>query len=458
MTAQMAVPGMKAIMIGTKTEMLFAILPGDLDPASGEPIESKAKAVADTLRAALDEHAAQMKWSNLLKGLGLSTAATLLYILMVWVFQRIKIRAMARLDRLIADRQGSFSVAGINLAPFLLGMGRVITKLFYLVAFLVTTYIWLTFCFAQFFFTRPWANRLGEYLLGVLKHLALGILNAIPGIFTVVLIFWLTRIVAIAVSQFFSGVEKETISVGWLEPDSARASRRIVIVCIWLFALTVAYPYIPGSGSDAFKGISVFAGLMITMGSSGFINHVMSGLVIAYSGAMREGDYVAFGDIEGTVKELGLMSTKIRTPKKQHVTIPNGVVISDSITNYTLLTGKDGVVMSTTITIGYDAPWRQVHELLMTAADKTAAIRKSPAPVVLQRALSDFYVEYELRFSIDRPADRLPVLSELHAAIQDAFNEAGVQIMSPSYESQPENPVLVPKSKWYPRPVSPTKA
>ena len=161
------------------------------------------------------------------------------------------------------------------------------------------------------------------------------------------------------------------------------------------------------------------------------------------------------GEIEGTVQELGPMSTKIMTPKKQYVTIPNGVAISSSVTNYTRLAGKDGVIMSTTVTIGYDAPWRQVHALLMTAAGKTNGIRKSPAPFVLQRALSDFYVEYELRFSIDRPTERLPILSALHAAIQDAFNEAEVQIMSPNFEAQPEKPVLVPKSQWHMPPASP---
>jgi small-conductance mechanosensitive channel len=238
------------------------------------------------------------------------------------------------------------------------------------------------------------------------------------------------------VCHFFSGVENGSISVTWLQHDSARASRRIVVVGIWIFAFIVAYPYIPGSGSDVFKGVSVFAGLMISLGSSGFINQVMRGLVIAYSGAMRVGEYVSVGDIEGTVKELGVMGTKIMTLKREFVTIPNGVVVTAGMTNYSRLAGSaDGAILSTTITIGYDAPWRQVHALLLQAADQTKGIRKSPAAIVLQKALSDFYVEYALRFSIDHPAERLSILSELHAAIQDAFNEAGVQIMSPNFVS-----------------------
>ena len=453
MTLEVEAKGQQAILVKTKTEILFAMFPGDVDPDSGETFEKTARAATEKLKAVLDERAAQLRWSNLLKGIGLCAAATLAYILFVWVVLRIKNLALARLDRLIAESRRSLSVAGVNLVPILLGIERIVTKLSFLAVILMATYIWLTFCFAQFFYTEPWAARLGEYLIGLLRTLALGIIGAVPGLFTVVVIFWLTRVGVAAVSRFFSGIEKGTISVEWLHPDSARASRRIVIVCIWIFALTVAYPYIPGSGSAAFKGISVFAGLMISLGASGFINHIMSGLVIAYSGAMRVGEYIAVGEIEGTVQELGPMSTKIMTPKKQYITIPNGIVISGSVTNYSRLAGKDGAIISTTVTIGYDAPWRQVHALLMLAVNRTKGIRKSPAPFVLQRALSDFYVEYELRFFIDQPAERLPILSALHAEIQDAFNEAGVQIMSPNFESQPEKPVLVPKTKWYSPPA-----
>ena len=388
-----------------------------------------------------------MKWSNLAKNIGLSVVATLFFILTSWSILQIKNMAMARLERGFAAWQRPLSLAGINLVPVLLFIGQSLIKLTLLVSLLATFYLWLAFCLGQFFLTEPYAERLGMYFVDLLTTLTLGIVDAAPGLFTVIVIFWLTRVLSTGISRFFLGVEKGTIGVTWLEPDSARASRRIVIAGIWIFALTIAYPYIPGSGSDAFKGISVFAGLMLSLGSTGFINHVMSGLVIAYSGSMRVGDYVSVQNIEGTVQELGLMSTKISTPKKELVNIPNGVAISAHVTNYSRLAGKNGAIVSTTITIGYDAPWRQVHALLVQAAEKTTGILPSPAPVVLQRALSDFYVEYELRVCIDQPVQRLIVLSALHAAIQDVFNEAGVQIMSPYFVSQPDQAVLAPKSQ-----------
>jgi len=444
---------LKGYIIATETETLFALLPGDVDPESGATLEAVAKDAADRLKAVLAEHGAQTKWPTLLRGFGFSAAATLVYLLVVWGIFRIKNRTMARLDRVISEWKHPISIAGIDLVPILLGIERFIARISLLAAFLVMTYIWVTFCFARFFFTEPWARQLGGYLVNLLITIALGVVRAVPGLFMVVVIFWLTRIVAAGVSQFFTRVERERITVSWLQPDSARASRRIVLAILWIFSLTIVYPYIPGSGSDAFKGISVFAGLMISIGSSGFVNHVMSGLVIAYSGAMRVGDYVSLNNIEGTVEELGPMSTKIATVKKEFVTIPNGVVISAHVTNYSRLAGRDGAIISTTVTIGYDAPWRQIQALLLQAAEKTAGIRNSPAPFVLQRALSDFYIEYELRARIDQPVQRVTILSALHGEIQDAFNEAGVQIMSPHFMYQPENAVVVPESQWYAPPA-----
>jgi len=147
------------------------------------------------------------------------------------------------------------------------------------------------------------------------------------------------------------------------------------------------------------------------------------------------------------------LSSKVVTRKREEITIPNAVLVGDTVTNYTRQAGEEGAIVSTTVTIGYDAPWRQIHGLLLQAAGRTAQIRGNPQPFVLQRALSDFFVEYELRFHIDRPEERVPVLSELHAQIQDAFNEAGVQIMSPHFESQPDRVVYVPRAKWHSAPA-----
>jgi len=182
----------------------------------------------------------------------------------------------------------------------------------------------------------------------------------------------------------------------------------------------------------------------------------MSGLVVIYSRALKIGEYVRVGDDEGLVSEVGMLSTKIVTRKREEITIPNAVLVGTRTVNYSRLAGEQGAVFSTSVTIGYDTPWRQVHAMLLLAAERTAGVRKDPRPRVVQKSLADFYVEYQLVVNLDKPEDRVPVLSELHAQIQDAFNEFGVQIMSPHFEMQPSGRVVVPRSQWFTEPAEGT--
>ena len=167
------------------------------------------------------------------------------------------------------------------------------------------------------------------------------------------------------------------------------------------------------------------------------MNQVMSGLMVTYSRAVRVGDFVRIGDVEGTVTQLGTLSTKIKTPRNEEVTLPNALVVTNAATNFSRHAASDGVLAPATVTIGYDVPWRQVQALLVMAAERTPGVRRPPAPVVLQTALGDFAVEYKVLVCIDVPHRRIVTLNALHANIQDAFNEYGVQIMSPAYEADP---------------------
>jgi small-conductance mechanosensitive channel len=184
------------------------------------------------------------------------------------------------------------------------------------------------------------------------------------------------------------------------------------------------------------------------------VNQAMSGLVLMYSRALKPGDYVYAGDTEGVVVDLGLLSTKIRTNKRELITIPNAVLVGTATKNYSRLAAEGtGVILYTSVTIGYDTPWRQVHALLVMAADRTPGLRREPRPFVRQTALSDFYVEYQLNAHIERPEERLNVLAALHENIQDCFNEYGVQITSPHYESDPLKPKVVARDTWAPPPA-----
>jgi small-conductance mechanosensitive channel len=194
---------------------------------------------------------------------------------------------------------------------------------------------------------------------------------------------------------------------------------------------------------------------MVTLGSAGIVGQWMAGMTLIYSRAMRQGDLVKVGDNEGVVILVGLLSTKIRTATGEEITIPNSSLISGSIRNFTRLSEGAGSRVFTTVTIGYDAPWRQVHAMLLEAAARTQGLRTEPPPFVLQRALGDFYVEYELVARIDVPLDRPYVMSRLHGHVQDIFNEHGVQILSPHFMTQPDAPVVVDKRNWYAPPARP---
>ena len=308
--------------------------------------------------------------------------------------------------------------------------------------------LWAVFVLNRFPETHDVGLVARATIVGLVRSFEQHALEAIPGIVGVAVIAFVARFATRLSGDVFAGIERGTLRLPGIHPETARATRRLVTTAIWLFAVVVAYPLLPGSDSDAFKGVSVFLGLMVTLGSSGVMGHLMSGLVIVYSRSLQAGDVVRVNDIEGKVTEVGALSVKVINSRREEFTIPNAVIVGTMVKNYSRLCRDSGPALTTGVTIGYDAPWRVVHEMLIDAAERTSGVIKHPAPVVFQPELSDFYVVYQIMVRLEADADRLAVLTELHQNIQDAFNERGVQIMSPHFEGQPEGRVWVPKSKW----------
>ena len=441
---QGTVDGREQAILSVNSRLIVILSREDTPP--GTTLDAYAKDVAGRIREVLLARRDQYRASTILRGLGLSLAALVGAILLLWGLVRLR-RA---LDRPLLRFVGAhpIPVAGVDTTPLLRGLVRLLSGAIVLATGAVIAYWCLSFSLEQFPYTAPVGRRLAGYFLGVLSDVGTGILDSIPGLLMAGVIFYLARLVSRAQSSFLQGVIDGRIVVSWLDPEPARATRRLATLLIWAFAFVVAYPYIPGSSTEAFKGVSVLLGLMLSVGSAGVLHQTMSGLVLTYSRALQPGDWVIVGDVEGAVIVVGVLSTKIATPRGEEVAIPNAVLVSGRIVNYSRLATEKGAMLTTKVTIGYDAPWRVVHRLLLGAAAKVALVRKEPAAFVLQRALSDFYVEYELFVHHDRPEDRWQLLSDLHAAIQDAFNEAGVQIMSPNYLMQPEGRVMVPKDRW----------
>lgn len=314
-------------------------------------------------------------------------------------------------------------------------------------------YVWLSWIFRLYPWTRVWGESLGDWSINVVQKIALSIVSAFPGLLIVLIIFLITAFILKLLKILLTRVESGKMMVPGLHPETVGATRKLISVIVWLFALSAAYPFLPGANSLAFKGISVFFGLMLTLGSAGVMNHAMSGLVLTYSRALRKGDVIRIGDNEGLVNEVGMLATKILTRENYIVTVPNAVVVSGKITNLSAQNPGGGVNLTTSVTIGYDTPWRQVHAMLELAAKRTKGIEQNTPPLVRQLNLMDWYIAYELQVKLRKGESLAGVKSELHSHIQDVFNEFNVQIMSPNFVNQPENAVMVTPENWFAPPA-----
>lgn len=316
-------------------------------------------------------------------------------------------------------------------------------------------YAWLSWSFSLFPWTRIWGTSLGDWSIRVLQQIALSIVSALPGLMIVLIIFLITALILKLLKMVLNQVEAGRLQLPGIHPETVGATRKLISVVVWLFALSAAYPFLPGANSLAFKGISVFFGLMLTLGSAGVMNHAMSGLVLIYSRALRKGDVIRVADNEGLVSEIGMLATKIITRENYVVTVPNAVVVSGKITNLSAQEPDRGINLTIGVTIGYDTPWRQVHAMLEMAARRAKCTDPSHPPLVRQLELKDWYVAYELQIRLLPGQSLAAARDELHSHIQDVFNEFNVQIMSPNFVMQPEGSVMVAQEHLYAAPAAP---
>jgi small-conductance mechanosensitive channel len=437
------------ILVGDRTA--FSLLPGDLDPEDKLTLEQAAEQARTRLQEALQAKRDQRKLPVLLEGFAHAAVVTALLVALLWLLHRAGRALVAGLER----HGGVVAAAAdtVQWRAYLVNFLMRLVQLARWVLVLVLLYGWLAYVLDHFPMTKPFGRGLAHFVATLVGWLVDGAIASVPGIVTVAVILFITRALVDVIVQFFEGVQTGRTQVSFLHPDTAGATRRIVTFIAWTLALVVAYPFIPGSNSDAFKGLSVLLGVMLSLGSTGLVTQMMSGLVIIYSRALRKGDVVSVNGIDGMVSEVGTLATKIVTMRNEEITIPNSALIANPIHNFSKLAGTQGTMVSTKVTIGYDAPWRQVHALLELAAERTPDLRREPKPYVYQRALADYYVEYELFAHTDRPRERVATLSILHANIQDAFNEYGVQILSPHFVLQPDHTVVVPREAWYDKPA-----
>ena len=318
-------------------------------------------------------------------------------------------------------------------------------RLLWLLLLLFALYIYLPIVFRFFPYTRQISDQIIAYTLTPVRVLWAMFVLQIPNLFFILVIAVITYYTTRLARFLFHEIEAERIVFPGFYQDWAMPTFKIVRVLLIAFALVIAYPYIPGSSSDAFKGISIFFGLLFSLGSTGIVANVVSGVILTYTRAFIIGDRVKIGETTGDVIEKTLLVTRLRTIKNVDVSIPNSVLLSSQIVNYSAVSKEKGLILHTTVTIGYDVPWRQVHDLLTQAALETSEVLENPKPFVLQTSLDDFYVSYELNAYTNASMRMASTYSQLHANIQDKFNEAGVEIMSPHYRAARDgNQVTIP--------------
>jgi len=320
---------------------------------------------------------------------------------------------------------------------------------------LAVTLSFLSYSLGQFPWTRGTSAGLVSLIIGPLQTMAQGVIRQIPNLVFLAIFFVVVRFVLRATRLFFEGVGRGFVTLSNFDAEWATPTYKIVRLAIVAFAIVVAYPYIPGSGSDAFKGVSLFVGILFSLGSSSAIANFIAGYSLTYRRAFKIGDRVMIGGHLGDVTEQKLQVTRLRSPKNEEIVIPNAQILNGEVVNYSSLARTQGLILHTDVGIGYETPWRQVEAMLMMAADATPGVLREPRPFVLQKALGDFAVTYELNAYCDTPQAMATLYTALHRQVLDVFNQYGVQIMTPAYEGDPESPKLVPPSLWHMAPAPP---
>lgn len=370
-----------------------------------------------------------------------------------WLFRKLKVRILRLKDTKIKP----VSIQGYelldaqkqaNLLVFLASVGRYILMGLQLLFTVPLIFI----IFPQ---TEGLAYRLLGYIWNPIRGIFVGIIDYIPKLFTIIVIWYAVKYLVRFVLYLAREVEGGRLKINGFYPDWAMPTFHIIRFLLYAFMIAMIYPYLPGSNSGVFQGISVFVGLIVSLGSSTVIGNIIAGLVITYMRPFKIGDRIQLNDTTGNIIEKTPLVTRIRTPKNEVVTVPNSFVMSSHTVNYSTSAREYGLIIHSEVSIGYDIPWRKVNELLIDAALNTPGVVDDPRPFVLETSLSDWYPVYQVNAYI-KEADKMPqIYSNLHQNIQDKFNEAGIEIMSPHYMAMRDgNETTIPKDDL--RNTSPT--
>jgi small-conductance mechanosensitive channel len=434
---------------------IMVILPAD---AQLELVSPESLALAHLRR--LQEAVASYRAARSPGALRRAAVQSLVATLVLFGAILLSLRAAASLNRLLVRRLES-RIHSIGIQSFeLMRAERIVTLMRSLVAGLrmatiaIAVFLYFGYVLRQW----PWTRGLSRGLFGValapLQVIAEGFVRHLPSLIFLIVLFFVIRLTLKILRLFFDAVGRGAVMFGSFDPEWAQPTYKIVRLAVIAFGLVVAYPYIPGSESAAFKGVSLFLGVVFSLGSSTAISNIIAGYLMTYRRAFRVGDRVKVGNAIGEVLEVRLQVTHVRSIKNEEIVIPNAHILANEVVNYSSLARTRGLILHTKVGIGYETPWRQVEAMLLEAASRTAGLCREPLPFVLVKELGDFAVIYELNaYSHDVPTMHMQYTG-LHRQILDVFNEYGVQIMTPKYETDPPAAKVVPPGSWYAAPAA----
>jgi small-conductance mechanosensitive channel len=373
--------------------------------------------------------------SSLLRGALLALLATALLAGSLFLLRRFYRWAKRRITRAAQTWHWESGLARLSLLSpaTVAGASRSLAAALAWLIGIVLLYAYLEFVLSLFPWTRGIADVMVATSRTAIVRVFSGLFGYLPDLLSIVIIVLVARFALKITKGVFEQVAAERIRMANFYPEWALPTYSLVRFLVLAVAAVMIFPYLPGSGSEGFRGVSVFLGLLVSLGAASAIANVIAGIVITYMRPFRVGDRVKIADAVGDVTGKDLFVVRLRTIKNVDITIPNSLVLANHIVNFSSSAQNRGLVLHTSVSIGYDVAWQTVHALLVDAASRVEGVKPDPAPFVLQTGLGDFYVTYELNAYTDRPNEMAAMYSQLHAAIQDSFSEAGVEIMSPHY-------------------------
>ncbi len=417
--------------------------------AAGKSRLALASQYATQIRSALTSLRGEYTYKSLIIDGLYAVLTTLVLVLLLIGIRRASPRVYAAIERFRRSRVRTIRIQSLELvsAARIAAILRQTVRLARLALTILLLYFYIPLVFSFFPWTREFGATLLDYVLNPIRAGWAAMISYLPNLLVVFVIVGFAYLVIRLGRFIFREIERGTITWPGFYPEWAMPTFKIVELLILAFTLVVMFPYLPGSDSPAFRGVSIFLGILFSLGSTSAIANIVAGVILTYTRAFKVGDRVKIADTVGDVVSKTLLATHVRTIKNVHITVPNSLVLGSHIINYSVSAQEQPLILHTTVSIGYDAPWRQVHALLIAAANGTAGILQDPAPFVLQTSLDDFYVSYEINACTGQPSRMAVIYSELNQNIQDQFNEAGLEIMSPHFNAVRDgNAIAIPEN------------